>query len=63
MFDDEPQGPAKSAIVLGEDLANLSVTDLEERLAALDAEAERVNAALSAKRDGLAAANAFFSTS
>ena len=49
MFDDEPRPPAKSAHVPGEPLDDLSVHDLDERVALLRAEIERLEAAKRAK--------------
>lgn len=46
--DDRPK--PKPAIVLGEDLALLSVDELEARIAALKAEIARVEQAVAAKR-------------
>lgn len=50
----------KPQIVVGEKLEALSVGELEERIAALRAEIERVEAELSAKRSRVAAAEALF---
>jgi uncharacterized small protein (DUF1192 family) len=56
--DDRPR--KKPAATLGEPLDTLSVAELEERIADLEAEITRVKEALTRKRTGLAAADAFF---
>lgn len=50
----------KPAIVIGEDLALLSVGELRERIAALTAEIARLEAAIAAKESSRAAADAVF---
>jgi len=50
----------KPAIVIGEDLALLSVGDLRERIVALTAEIARLEAAIAAKESSRAAADAVF---
>ncbi len=59
MFDEEGRA-VQLPIALGDKLDDLSVGDLEERLGALRAEIERVNAELTKKRASLAAADAVF---
>lgn len=59
MFDDEPVTP-QTQIQLGDDLAALSISDLEERREALRAEIARVDAALDDRQAGRAAAEAVF---
>lgn len=59
MEGDEPRKSAKSP-ELGADLSNLSVAELEERLAALKAEITRTEAAIAAKRQSAAAAHSIF---
>lgn len=59
--DDEPQRP--KGIILGEDLYELSVGELEERILALQEEIERTKAAKQQKAGGLAAAEALFGKS
>ncbi len=62
MFDeDEPV--KKGQIILGEDLYDLSVEDLSERIEALRDEIKRVEAAKADKRKGLDAAAAIFGKS
>ena len=50
-------------IIVGTDLSNLSVSDLEERVAALHAEIERVEAEMNTKKARAAAADAIFKRS
>ena len=57
---DEVRLPAGKAVMLGEPLAALSIGELEERIAALQAEIVRVAAEIEAKRRQAAAADAFF---
>ena len=52
----------KPAAQLGEPLATLSVGELEQRIASLQAEIERVNVELAKKRAHEAAASALFKT-
>lgn len=49
-----------SGVVIGEDLSLLSVDELEERIALCQQEIERIKSELSAKKSGLAAAEAIF---
>lgn len=57
-FEDPPRKP--TGMVIGENLDLLSVSELEQRLEALEAEMERVRAALQSKRASKSAADAFF---
>lgn len=59
LFDDEP---AKKKVVheIGQDLSTLSVGELEERIAQLHAEIERLQAEKSAKGATRSAADALF---
>jgi uncharacterized small protein (DUF1192 family) len=57
-FEDLPRKPA--GITVGENLDLLSVSELEQRLQALEAEMERVKATLQSKRASKNAADAFF---
>ena len=59
--DDEPR-PATPGIVVGEDLARLSESELSARIEALRAEIERVEAALAVKEASRRAAASFFRT-
>lgn len=62
-MDPEDMLPAKpTGVVLGEDLSRLSVLDLEARLGALEAERQRVEAEIRAKRALKASAEAIFKT-
>ena len=56
--DDRPR--KKMAHEIGQDLSLLSVEDLEQRIALLQAEIERIHAALTMKRATRAAADKFF---
>ena len=63
---DEPLGPrpgrGDNLLALGrEDLEVYGVSELEERLEVLEAEARRVKAQIDKKRSGRAAADALFS--
>jgi uncharacterized small protein (DUF1192 family) len=53
----------KPSIVIGEDLAMLSVEELHERIATLTAEIARLEAAIAAKQSSRAAADAVFGRS
>lgn len=57
-LDDLPK--PKPQMVVGEKLDNMSVADLEQRLAALAEEIERVRAEMARKKSGRAAADALF---
>lgn len=57
-FEDLPKKPA--GIVIGENLDLLSVSELEQRIQALEAEILRVKAAAQSKRASKSAADAFF---
>ena len=57
-FEDPPGKP--SGIVIGENLDLLSVSELEQRIEALQTEMERVKAMLQSKRASKSAADAFF---
>jgi uncharacterized small protein (DUF1192 family) len=57
-FEDLPKKPA--GIIVGESLELLSVSELEQRILALEAEIERVKAAAQSKRASKHAADAFF---
>ncbi len=58
MDDDAPI--RKAAVTVGEDLSSLSVDELGERIAALQAEIDRVDEARKKKQAELSAADAFF---
>ena len=57
-FEDLPKKPA--GIIVGENLDMLSVSELEQRIHDLEAEIERIRAALQSKRASKSAADAFF---
>lgn len=57
-FEDLPKKQA--GVMLGEVLDLLSVSELEQRVAALEAEIARVKSAISAKQASKNAADAFF---
>jgi uncharacterized small protein (DUF1192 family) len=59
-MDEEPVRPKKKAHELGEDLALLSVEELKERVLALKAEIERLEAAVRSKQATRTAADTFF---
>ncbi len=61
-MDDEPTPPSDPVLKrLGrEDLSTLSVEDLEERIAALEAELTRCRQAVGARGDSRAAAESLF---
>ena len=56
----EPKPKASKAITVGEDLKNLSIAELNERIVALAAEIERIKAELAAKQAHEEAAAALF---
>jgi len=58
--DDDDKPRKKITHELGQDLSLLSVEDIEERIAGLAAEIERLKADAAKKRASRAAANAFF---
>jgi uncharacterized small protein (DUF1192 family) len=59
LFDDEPV--KKPAVhIVGEDLSRLSLDELEERIALLEAEIKRIEEAAAAKRASRSSADAFF---
>ena len=59
--DNEPRR-ASGPIAVGDNLENLSIAELRERVAALQGEIERVNAAISQKSSSMAAADDIFKT-
>lgn len=62
MFHDEPLTSPSEAILPGEDLSELGVEQLTERLEVLRQEMGRTEAAIKQKKAGLSAAEAFFKT-
>ena len=59
MFDEDAK-PARPAFQIGQDLALLSIGDLNETVAALKAEIARLEAAIAAKQGTRASADALF---
>ena len=59
ILDDEPR-KKPTAHEVGQDLSSLSVHELEERIALLRGEIERLAAARAAKSASMAAADTFF---
>lgn len=57
---EEERRPKAPEIVIGEDLAKLSVEELERRIAVLEAEIERLKSAVANKRKSRDAANSIF---
>ncbi len=60
MDDDEPRSPKPGTIVIGEDLSNLSVGELAERVVALKEEIVRLENEKQKKQTHEAAAAALF---
>jgi uncharacterized small protein (DUF1192 family) len=58
--DDLEPGKKKPEIVIGEDLALLSLTELEQRIQVLESEIARIRQAIAGKQSSKAAADAFF---
>lgn len=59
---DDVRKPHANALVVGEALGTLSITELEARVATLQAEIVRLTSAIEAKRHQAAAASALFKT-
>ena len=57
-LENEPR--PKPTIVIGENLDEISVAELEQRIISLDFEIVRIRAEIAKKHAGKAAANAFF---
>lgn len=60
MFDDQPQKQPLNSIILGADLSEMSVDDIDERIEALETEIGRLKEERARKVDHLAAAQSFF---
>lgn len=58
-MDDDDAKPKKQ-IVVGEDLSQMSVSELTDRIAALKSEIARIEADIDAKQGALSAADAVF---
>ncbi len=57
-LENEPR--PKPIIVIGENLDEISIAELEQRIITLDSETARIRAEIAKKQAGKAAANAFF---
>ena len=60
MFDDEDRKKPARELVIGEDLATISVDELEERITLLEAEISRIKAEIVSKQATRASAENFF---
>ena len=60
MFDDEDRKKPASELVIGEDLATISVDELEERITLLEAEISRIKDEIVSKQATRASAENFF---
>ena len=58
--DDEPRAKKASEIVIGADLALISVDELEERITLLESEIARLREEIAEKQSSKAAAENFF---
>jgi uncharacterized small protein (DUF1192 family) len=61
-FAEEQVRPRPSAHDIGQDLSMLSIHEIDERIALLQQEIDRLKAARARKEDSRAAASAFFKT-
>jgi uncharacterized small protein (DUF1192 family) len=59
-LENEPR--PKSKMVIGENLDEISVSELEQRIQSLESEIVRIRAEIAKKHEGKAAAAAFFKT-
>ncbi len=62
MFDDDPAIPKKREVILGEDLYEFSVSDIDERVGELELEIARLKEERTRKQDNRSAAENFFKT-
>jgi uncharacterized small protein (DUF1192 family) len=60
MFEEEAPKKKKPVHVVGEDLATLSLAELDERIAILKAEIARIEESIAGKKASQSAADAFF---
>ena len=60
MFDDEDRKKPAAELVIGADLASVSVDELEERITLLEAEISRIRAEIVSKQATKASAENFF---
>lgn len=61
-YDEEGRKIEAPAHAVGSDLSDLSIDELQERIAVLQAEIARVEAAIEGKSGSIAAAESFFKT-
>ena len=61
-IEDDDRPKKKSSHEIGQDLSLLSVEELTERIALMNSEIERLQAAMTKKRASRDAANSFFKT-
>jgi len=59
LFDEEPP-KRKAELIVGEDLAKLSIDELSERIEILKAEIARLEETIATKRESLGVADSFF---
>ncbi|GGK37777.1 DUF1192 domain-containing protein [Salinarimonas ramus] len=59
-FGEELPRPRPDTHVIGQDLAHLSIEELDERIAAMETEIGRLRQAKAKKQDSRSAADAFF---
>ena len=62
MNNDDPMVPKKREVVLGEDLYEFSVSDIDERVEELELEIVRLKEERAKKQDNRSAAENFFKT-
>lgn len=62
MNNDDPMVPKKREVVLGEDLYEFSVSDIDERVGELELEIVRLKEERAKKQDNRSAAENFFKT-
>jgi uncharacterized small protein (DUF1192 family) len=62
MFDEDDKPKKKRAHEIGQDLATLSLAELEERIALLKAEILRLEESIAAKKASQTVASSFFKT-
>jgi uncharacterized small protein (DUF1192 family) len=62
MFDEDDKPKKKLAHEVGQDLAALSISELEERIALLKSEIKRLEESIAAKKASEAIASTFFKT-
>ncbi len=62
MFDEDDKPKKKRAHEIGQDLAALSISELEERIAILRSEIGRLEESIAAKKSSQTVASSFFKT-